>query len=84
NLASGSSNNGLPGSVNQTVTGGSAAPAPGTGMLSGLSSTCAFAAKLWATAHVRDGRTFIYYREQLKAIAVEKCPPCPPCPPLIT
>jgi hypothetical protein len=79
-LASGVSNNGLPGSINQTVSGGTAAPSPGTGMLAGLNSTCALALKLWATAHVRDGRHFIYYREQLKAIAVEKCPPCPPCP----
>jgi hypothetical protein len=79
-LASGVSNNGLPGSVNQTVSGGSAAPAPGTGMLANLNSTCAFALKLWAIPHVRNGRYFIYYREQIKAIAVEKCPPCPPCP----
>ena len=75
-LASGVSNNGLPGSVNQMVSGGTAAPAPGTGMLANLNSTCAFALKLWAYAHVRDGRQFIYYREQMKAIAVEKCPPC--------
>jgi hypothetical protein len=79
-LASGSSTNGLPGSVSQMVSGGTAAPAPGTGMLAGLSTTCAFALKLYATAHVRDGRNFIYYKEQIKAIAVEKCPPCPPCP----
>ncbi|MFN0191748.1 MAG: hypothetical protein ACKVP5_07195 [Aestuariivirga sp.] len=72
-LASGSSNTGLPGSVNQTVPGGTAAPAPGTGMLQGLSTTCAFALKLWAYAHVRDGRNFIYYTEQMKAVAVEKC-----------
>lgn len=79
-LDSGVSDNGLPGSVNKAVTGGTAVPAPGTGMLANLTSTCAFALKLWATAHVRDGRQFIYYREQIKAIAVEKCPPCPPCP----
>jgi hypothetical protein len=78
-LASGTSNTGLPGSVTPTVSGGSAAPAPGSGMLTGLSSTCAFALKLWARAHVRDGRQFIYYREQLQAIAIEKCPPCPVC-----
>jgi len=75
-LDSGSSNNGLPGNVNKPVSGGTAAPAPGTGMLAGLDTTCAFALKLWAYAHVRDGRHFIYYREQIKAIAVEKCPPC--------
>ena len=73
-LASGASNNGLPGSINQPVSGGTAAPAPGTGMLAGLDSTCAFALKLWAYSHVRDGRHFIYYREQIKAIAIEKCP----------
>jgi hypothetical protein len=73
-LASGASNNGLPGSINQPVSGGTAAPAPGTGMLAGLDSTCAFALKLWAYSHVRDGRRFIYYREQIKAIAIEKCP----------
>lgn len=76
-LAGGNSNNGLPGSINQTVSGGTAAPAPGTGMLAGLDSTCAFALKLYAYAHIRDGRNFIYYREQIKAIAIEKCPPCP-------
>lgn len=82
-LASGTSSTGLPGNVNQTVPGGTALPAPGTGMLANLTTTCAFALKLWATAHVRDGRQFIYYREQMKAIAIEKCscPPCPPCPP---
>lgn len=72
-LATGSSNSGLPGTVNQTVSGGSAMPPPGTGMLANLNSTCAFALKLYAYAHVRDGRNFIYYREQIKAIAVEKC-----------
>lgn len=79
-LGGGVSNNGLPGSVNLTISGGSAAPPPGTGMLANLSSTCAFALRLWAYAHVRDGRNFIYYDEEVKAIAVEKCPPCPPCP----
>ena len=73
-LDSGSSNNGLPGSINQPVSGGTAAPAPGTGMLAGLDSTCAFALKLWAYPHIRNGRHFIYYREQIKAIAIEKCP----------
>jgi len=79
-LASGVSNTGLPGSINQTVAGGSAAPPPGTGMLNNLDSTCAFALKLYAWPHIRNGRHFVYYREQMKAIAVEKCPPCPPCP----
>jgi hypothetical protein len=79
-LGGGVSNNGLPGSVNLTITGGSAAPAPGTGMLANLTSTCAFALRLWAYAHVRDGRNFVYYDEAIQAIAVEKCPACPPCP----
>ena len=60
-------NGGTPGPITPTVSGAA--------MLVGLTSTCAFALKLWATAHVRDGRNFIYYREQLKAIAIEKCGP---------
>jgi len=72
-LDSGYSNNGLPGSVNKTVAGGTASPSPGTGMLANLNSTCAFALKLYAYAHVRDGRHFIYYTEEIKAIAIEKC-----------
>jgi hypothetical protein len=77
-LDSGTSNTGLPATVNKTV---DATIAPtGINMLSGVTTTCAFALKLWATAHVRDGRNFIFYREQIKAIAVEKCPSCPPCP----
>jgi hypothetical protein len=65
-------NAGTPGPITPTVSGAA--------LLAALTSTCAFALKLWATAHVRDGRYFIYYREQMKAIAIEKCPPCPPCP----
>ena len=64
-LASGSSNTGSPGSVNAIVSG-----AP---MLVGLNSTCAFALKLWAWPHIRNGYGFIYYNEQIKAIAIEKC-----------
>ncbi len=60
-------NAGTPGPITPTVSGAV--------MLAGLTSTCAFALKLWATSHVRDGRNFIYYREQLKAIAIEKCGP---------
>lgn len=72
-LASGFSNNGLPGIINQNVRGGTLLPQPGTGMLANLSNnTCAFALKLWATAHIRDGRHFIYYQEQIKVFAVEK------------
>lgn len=65
-------NAGTPGPITPTVSGAA--------LLAGLTSTCAFALKLWATAHVRNGRYFIFYREQMKAIAIEKCPPCPPCP----
>ncbi len=65
-------NAGTPGPITPTVSGAV--------MLTGLTSTCAFALKLWSTAHVRNGRHFIFYREQIKAIAIEKCPPCPPCP----
>lgn len=45
----------------------------GAALLTGLTSTCAFALKLWAKAHVRNGRHFIFYREQMKSIAIEKC-----------
>jgi hypothetical protein len=65
----GSSTSGAPANVNQTVSG--------SPLLVGLTTTCAFALKLWATAHIRDGRNFIYYVEQIKAIAIEKCV-CPP------
>jgi len=64
-LFSHSSNNGLPGSINTPVSG-----AP---LLVGLNSTCAFALELRATAHIRNGRYFVYYKEQNKAIAIEKC-----------
>jgi hypothetical protein len=67
-LASASSNTGAPGSVNQVVSGNA--------LLTGLTTTCAFALRLAATAHIRDGRNFIYYVEQNKAIAIENCPPC--------
>lgn len=72
-LASASSFNGLPGSVNLTVAGGSAQPAPGSGMLANLDSTCAFALRLWADAHIRNGYGFIYHDDEMKAIAIEKC-----------
>lgn len=72
-LASGFSNNGLPGSINQNIRGGTLIPQPGTGMLANLNNdTCAYALKLWTTAHIRDGRHFIYYKEQVKVFAVEK------------
>lgn len=72
-LGGGSSNTGLPGSVNPTVVGAA--------LLTDLTSTCAFALKLYAYPHIRDGRNFIHYREEPRAIAIEKCPVCPPCPP---
>lgn len=42
-------------------------------ILDGVTTTCAFALKLWAKPHIRDGRHFVYYREIIKAIAIEKC-----------
>lgn len=66
--SSGTSNNGSPATVNQVVSG-----AP---LLVGLTTTCAFALRLSATAHIRDGRNFIYHVEQNKAIAIENCAPC--------
>lgn len=66
--SSGTSNTGSPATVNQVVSG-----AP---LLAGLTTTCAFALSLSATAHIRDGRNFIYNAEQNKAIAIENCPPC--------
>ncbi|PKH02983.1 hypothetical protein CXF72_08595 [Psychromonas sp. MB-3u-54] len=66
-LASNISNNGLPGSfTNYHVSGAS--------LLTGLDSTCAFALRLRAWAHVRNGRYFIFYDEDIDAIAIEKCP----------
>ncbi len=71
-LDSGVSHTGVPAVLNKIV---DATNAPtGINMLDGVTSTCAFALKLWAIAHVRDGRNFIFYREQIKAIAIEKCP----------
>jgi hypothetical protein len=64
-LASNWSTNGAPSSVSPTISG-----AP---LLANLDSTCAFALELWAWAHVRNGYGFIYYSEQNKAIAIEKC-----------
>ncbi len=43
-------------------------------MLTGVTTTCAFALKLWAYANVRNGYGLIWYREIINAIAVEKCP----------
>lgn len=42
-------------------------------MIAGLTGTCAFAIKLHAIAHITNGRHLIYYRENLQAIAIEKC-----------
>ena len=64
-LASVSSNAGALSPVNTIVNG--------MPLLVGLNSTCAFALKLWAWPHIRNGYGFIYYKEQIKAIAIEKC-----------
>jgi hypothetical protein len=72
-LDSRTSNNGLPGSYTNFLVSG----AP---LLVGLDSTCAFALRLRAWAHVRNGRHFVFYDEDIDAIAIEKCPPCPPPP----
>jgi hypothetical protein len=77
-LDSGSSNNGAPSTVTKTVDGTAPPNGAEPSMLTGVTTTCAFALKLWAWAHVRNGYGLIYYREQIKAIAIEKCPPCPP------
>ena len=63
-------NNGLPGSDSKTVSANH--------LLIGLDSTCAFAFRLRAWAHVRNGRHFIYYDQDIDAVAIEKCPVCPP------
>lgn len=70
-LGGNSSSSGALSPVSVTVSG-----AP---LLVGLSSTCAFALKLYAWAHIRNGYGFVYYTEQIKAIAIEKCAPCPEC-----
>lgn len=55
-----------------TYNGGAAGPitptVSGAAMLTGLTSTCAFALRLWATSHIRDGRNFIYFTPQMKAV----------------
>ena len=68
NEGSASSNAGGLHVVNQTVGGGA--------LVDGLSSTCAFALRLRAWAHIRNGYyPFIYRDEDIKAIAIEKCAP---------
>jgi len=63
--------------VSKTIDG--AASPTGVNMLQGVTTTCAFALKLLAWPHIRNGRNFVYYREIVKAIAIEKCPPSPQC-----
>lgn len=59
-------NNGLPGSfIHHKVSG-----AP---LLVDLNSTCAFALRLEAWAHIRNGRHFIFYDQDINAIVIEKC-----------
>ena len=43
-------------------------------MLSGVTTTCAFALKLWAWANIRNGYGLIWFREIINAVAVEHCP----------
>ncbi len=61
--------NGLPGSAPRVVLANS--------LLAGLDSTCAFAFRLRAYSHVRNGRHFVYRDQDIDAVAIEKCPPCP-------
>ena len=68
-LGSGVSSNGSPDPINTTITVPNSHP-----MINGLSSTCAFAIKLYGYAHVTNGRQrYIFYDEDLQAIAIEKC-----------
>ena len=62
-LAGNWSSNGSPSNVSQTVNASS--------LVTGLTSTCAFAIKLWAQPHIRNGRNWVYYREVIKAIAID-------------
>jgi len=43
-----------------------------------ITGTCPLAFKLAAQAHVRNGYSFLgfypYYKEEIQAIAIEKCP----------
>lgn len=66
-------NNGLPGSFTNHVVSGAS-------LLVGLDTTCAFALRLGATAHIRNGYSWVYYAEDIDAIAIENCKPCPKCP----
>jgi hypothetical protein len=66
-LDSDSSNSGNILPVSKTVSGNS--------MLTGVSGTCAFALKLYAYSHIRDGvNSRVYYSEKIIAIVVKKCP----------
>lgn len=66
------SNNGLPGADSETVSANA--------LLTGLTTTCAFAFRLRAWSHVRNGRHFVYYDQDIDAVAIEKCADCPECP----
>lgn len=67
-LAGDSSGGGLPGgSVNETV--------DGSELIEGLETTCAFALRLRAWAHVRNGYSWVFSDEDIDAIAIEKCGP---------
>lgn len=64
--------NGLLGIVSQ--------PVSANALIAGLDSTCAFAFRARAEAHIRNGSHFIYYDQDIDAVAIEKCPVCPPLP----
>ena len=69
------SGNGLPGSVNTTISANA--------LLAGLTSTCAFAFRLRGWSHVRNGYNFIYHDQDIDAVAIEKCEECPECAELV-
>lgn len=71
-LGSDVSANGLLGIVSQSVSANA--------LIAGLDSTCAFSFRARAEAHIRNGSHFVYYDQDIDAVAVEKCPVCPPLP----
>jgi hypothetical protein len=62
------SSNGLPGSY-------TGFPVDGAPLLAGLTTTCAFALRLRAEAHIRNGQAFIYDDQDIDAIVIEKSSP---------
>jgi hypothetical protein len=47
-----------------------------TSMLAGVTGTCSFALRLWAWAHIRNGYSRVYFRDQIQSVVVENCD-CP-------